>query len=100
MPRGFRRDEPDQGLLSPPPLRDWLPDGRLAFFVSDAIDALDLGAFEARYGTEGPGKQAFDPRMMVKVLACAYATGTFSSRKIVAKLGTAAVDGTRLKAHA
>jgi len=26
-----------------------------AFFVSDAIDAPDPGAFEARYGTEGPG---------------------------------------------
>lgn len=54
--------------------------------MSDAIDALDLSAFEARYGTEGPGKQAFDPRMMVKVLVYAYATGTFSSRKIAAKL--------------
>jgi transposase len=86
MPREFRRYEPDQGLLLPPSLRDWLPEGHLAFFVSDAIDALDLGAFEARYGTEGPGKQAFDPRMMVKVLVYAYATGTFSSRKIAAKL--------------
>ena len=86
MPREFRRYEPDQGFLLPPSLRDWLPEGHLAFFVSDAIDALDLGAFEARYGTEGPGKQAFDPRMMVKVLVYAYATGTFSSRKIAAKL--------------
>jgi transposase len=86
MPREFRSYEPDQGLLLPPSLRDWLPEGHLAFFVSDAIDALDLGAFEARYGTEGPGKQAFDPRMMVKVLVYAYATGTFSSRKIAAKL--------------
>src|SRR3990172_1153396 len=86
MGREFRCYEPDQGLLLPPSLRDWLPEGHLAFFVSDAIDAMDLSAFEARYGTEGPGKQAFDPRMMVKVLVYAYATGTFSSRKIAAKL--------------
>jgi transposase len=86
MPREFRPYEPDQGLLLPPSLRDWLPEDHLAFFISDAIDALDLSAFEARYGDEGPGNQAFDPRMMVKVLVYAYATGTFSSRKIAAKL--------------
>ena len=86
MPREFRPYEPDQGLLLPPSLRDWLPEGHLAFFISDAIDAMDLSAFEARYGDEGPGNQAFDPHMMVKVLVYAYATGTFSSRKIAAKL--------------
>jgi transposase len=86
MPREFRPYEPDQGLLLPPSLRDWLPEDHLAFFISDAIDAMNLEAFEARYGTEGPGKQAFDPRMMAKVLVYAYATGTFSSRKIAAKL--------------
>ena len=86
MPREFRPYEPDQGLLLPPSLRDWLPEGHLAFFISDAIDAMDLSAFEARYGDEGPGNQAFDPRMMVKVLVYAYATGTFSSRKVAAKL--------------
>jgi len=86
MPRHYRRYEPDQTLLLPPSLRDWLPEDHLAFFVSDTIDALDLGALEARYGEEGPGNQAFDPRMMLKVLVYAYATGTFSSRKIATKL--------------
>ena len=86
MPREFRRYEPDQSLLFPPSLRDWLPEEHLAFFVSDTIDALDLGAFDDRYGDAGPGNQAFDPRMMLKVLVYAYATGTFSSRKISAKL--------------
>ena len=86
MPRDFRRYEPDQGLLLPPSLADWLPEDHLAHFVSDAVDAMDLSAFEARYGEEGPGNQAFHPRMMVKVLVYAYATGTFSSRKIAAKL--------------
>ena len=86
MPREYRRYEPDQTLLLPPSLRDWLPEDHLAFFISDAIDAMDLSAFEARYGEEGPGNQAFDPQMMLKVLVYAYATGTFSSRKIAAKL--------------
>jgi len=86
MPRDYRRYDPDQTLLLPPSLRDWLPEDHLSFFLSDAIDAMDLSAFEARYGDEGPGNQAFDPRMMLKVLVYAYATGTFSSRKIAAKL--------------
>jgi len=47
---------------------------------------MDLSAFEARYGNEGPGKQAFYPRMMLKVLVYAYATGTFPARKIAATL--------------
>lgn len=86
MPGEFRPYEPDQGLLLPPSLRDWLPEDHLAFFISDTIDAMDLSAFDAHYGDAGPGNQAFDPCMMVKVLLYAYATGTFSSRKIAAKL--------------
>ena len=47
MPRNYRRYEPDQSLLLPPSLRDWLPEDHLAFFLSDAIDAMELSAFEA-----------------------------------------------------
>ncbi len=94
MPREFRPYEPDQGLLLPPSLSDWLPEGHLAFFISDALDAMDLSAFEARYGNEGPGNQAFDSRMMVKVMVYAYATGTFSSRRIGAG-GSPAIQSLR-----
>ncbi len=66
MPREYRRYEPDQSLLLPPSLRDWLPEEHLAFFLSDTIDALDLSAFDDRYGEAGPGNQAFDPRMMLR----------------------------------
>lgn len=86
MPRNYRRYTPEQSLLLPPSITDWLAEDHLAHFVSDAVDALDLEAFEARYGEDGPGNQAFHPRMMVKVLIYAYATGTFSSRKVAAKL--------------
>jgi len=86
MPRDYRRYDPDQSLMFPPSLRDWLPEDHLAYFLSDTIDALDISAFDARYGDAGPGNQAFDPRMMLKVLVYAYATGTFSSRKIATKL--------------
>ena len=70
----------------PPSLRDWLAEDHLSYFISDAVDAMDLSGFEQRHGTDGPGNQAFDPRMMVKVMIYGYGTGVFSSRKIAAKL--------------
>lgn len=78
--------EPRQQQLLPSALQDWLPEGHLAYFISDTIDALDLGAFHARYAGGGPRNQPFHPTMMVKVLVYAYATGVFSSRKIARKL--------------
>ena len=36
MPTTFRRYEPDQILLLPPDLRDWLPEGHLAHWLSDS----------------------------------------------------------------
>ena len=78
--------EPDQMQLLPEALQEWLPEGHLAHFISDAIDGLDLGAFHARYDKDGPRNQPFHPAMMVKVLVYGYATGVFSSRKIARKL--------------
>ena len=42
MAKTYRPYAPEQDLLLPPSLRDWLPEGHLAFFVSDLIDQLDL----------------------------------------------------------
>jgi transposase len=78
--------EPQQMLLLPEALQEWLPEGHLAHFISDAVDGLDLGAFHARYDKDGPRNQPFHPAMMVKVLVYGYATGVFSSRKIARKL--------------
>lgn len=77
---------PQQQMLLPQALQEWLPEGHLAYFISDAVDGLDLSAFHARYAGGGPRNQPFHPAMMVKVLLYAYATGVFSSRKIARKL--------------
>ncbi|MEM9397502.1 MAG: transposase, partial [Pseudomonadota bacterium] len=86
MPTRFRPYHPDQDLLLPQCLREWLPEDHLAYFISDIIDELDLTPFYARYEGDGRRKSPYDPRLMVKVLVYAYATGTFSSRKIARKL--------------
>lgn len=86
MPASYLPYEPDQDFLLPPSLSEWLPEGHLAYFISDTVDALDLSAFHGRYEKNGPRNQPFHPAMMVKVLLYAYATGVFGSRKIAAKL--------------
>ncbi len=78
--------QPDQSYLLPPSLEEWLPEGHLAYFVSEAVDTLDLSAFHARYAGGGPRNQPFHPAMMVKVLIYGYATGVFSSRKLARRL--------------
>jgi transposase len=86
MPASYLPYQPDQDFLLPPSMREWLPEGHLAYFISDTVDSLDLSAFHARYEKGGPRNQPFDPGMMVKVLIYGYATGVFSSRKIARKL--------------
>jgi transposase/IS5 family transposase len=77
---------PEQQQLLPCALQDWLPQGHLAYFVSDTVDSLNLSAFHARYAAGGSRNQPFHPAMMVKVMVYGYATGVFSSRKIARKL--------------
>ena len=86
MGTSFRPYSPDQELLLPASLNEWLAEGHLAYFISDVVEELDLSAFYARYEGDGRRKSPFDPRMMLKVLIYAYANGVFSSRKIARKL--------------
>ena len=41
----YRPYEPQQEMLLPASLQDWLPKGHLAYFIGDTVDALDLKAF-------------------------------------------------------
>ena len=77
---------PEQSFLLPPSLEEWLPEGHLAYFISETVDALDLSAFHMRYAGGGPRNQPFHPAMMVKLLIYGYSTGVFSSRKLARKL--------------
>ena len=86
MPTTFRPYQPDQGLLLPPDLRDWLPEGHLAHHVSDLVDGLDLTALYAPYEGDGRRRSPYEPRMMLKVLIYGYATGVFSSRGLARRL--------------
>lgn len=86
MGKSYRPYYPDEELLLPPSLREWLPENHLAYFVSDVVDNLDLSAMDAVYGTERRGQPPYDPLMMTKVLVYGYCIGVFSSRRIERRL--------------
>ena len=78
--------DPDQQLLLPAALQEWLPDDHLAYFISDVVDQLDLSSITARYEGERRGGPPYHPRMMVKVLLYGYCIGVASSRRIAQRL--------------
>jgi transposase len=82
MAQNFIACDREQELLLPPSLRDWLPQDHLAWFVLDAVEAMDLEVFFAGYRQDGWGRAAHDPAMMVALLLYAYAIGERSSRRI------------------
>ena len=87
MAKTYRPYVPEQDLLLPPSLRDWLPEDHLAFFVSDLIDQLDLSAITTVYEDEERGYPPYHPVMLTKVLVYAYCVGVFSSRQDPAAVG-------------
>lgn len=82
MDKTFRTYSLDQRLLLPPDMREWLPDGELALFLSDVVDELDLSAIYNAYEHDRRGQPPYHPAMMVKLLLYGYCTGVPSSRKI------------------
>ena len=70
----------------PPSVRDWLPEGHLAFFVLDVVAELDLQDFYGAYRGDGRGGSVYDPAMMLAVLVYAYCTGERSSRRMERRL--------------
>jgi transposase len=83
MGKQFRDCDLNQAYLLPPSLQDWLPEGHLARFVAEVVEALDLSAIYAKYAEgDGRGQAAYDPRMMVRVLIYGYCRGVASSRRM------------------
>lgn len=83
MSRIYLSYDPEQRLLLPPDLREWLPEDHLALFISDVVDELDLSAIVGHYERgDGRGRPPYHPLMMVKLLVYGYCLGKVSSRKL------------------
>ena len=86
MTKTYKTYLPEQDLLLPPSLRDWLPENHLVYCVSDVVDQLDLSAIESVYEEEDRGQPPYHPRMMTKILVYGYCVGVYSSRRIQKRL--------------
>src|SRR5271165_2704265 len=73
----FRPIDRDTGFLMPPSVDEWLPDRHLARFVVEVIAGLDLRAMTGSY--RGSGEASYHPQL---------------------RLGTVALDGTKIHANA
>ncbi|WP_415783307.1 transposase, partial [Alkalicoccus chagannorensis] len=56
----------------------------VAFAVNDLVESIPEQAFEAFYKSHG--RPSYHPKMMMKVILCAYTQSTFSGRKIESML--------------
>ena len=93
MSKTYLPYDPDQQLLLPAALREWLPEDHLAYFISDVVDQLDLSKITVSYEGERRGGPPYNPWMMVKVLLYAYFIGVPSSRRIAARLHETSPSG-------
>ena len=86
MSKTYLPYDPDQQLLLPQALQEWLPEDHLAYFISDIVDQLDLSEIMARYEQERRGGPPYHPLLMVKVLLYGYCVGVASSRRMAQRL--------------
>ena len=86
MSKTYRPYDPEQQLLLPAALQEWLPPDHMVYFISDVVEELDLSVIMARYEGEERGGPPYYPRMLVKVLLYGYCTGVASSRRIARRL--------------
>jgi transposase len=82
MAQRFIACDREQSFLMPPDVREWLPEDHFAWFVLEAVEAMELDAFYGAYRADGRSRPAFDPAMMVALILYAYARGNRSSRAI------------------
>jgi transposase len=82
MAYNFLGGDRDQPFLLPPDLRDWLPEGHLAWFILDVVDQLDLQPFYRAHRDDGHGHPAYDSKLLLGVFLYAYCVGVRSSRQI------------------
>ena len=78
----FKPYQPNQLLLLPPDMRQWLPEDDLSYFIMDVVNELDLSAIYQSYNSSKGGQPPFAPKMMTSLLLYAYCVGIPSSRKI------------------
>lgn len=103
MAKHYLPVERSQPFLLPPSVQEFIPEDDLAWFLIDAVAAMDTTAFHARSRLGGVGRAGYDPDMLLTLLVYAYCLGQRSSRRIealcVRDLGFRVVTGNRVVDH-
>lgn len=76
----FKSYNPNDNLLLPPCLGDYLPQNHPSRVVSAIIDRLDISEIEADY--KGGGTSSYAPSMLLKVIVYAYLNNVYSGRQM------------------
>jgi transposase len=76
----FIQSDPNQALLLPIDLREWVPEDDLCHFVLEAVSHVSVSRFKVN--SRGSGSAQYHPHMMLALLIYCYANGTFGSRRI------------------
>jgi transposase len=71
----FRAPDRRQRYLLPVDMMDWVPSRDIVDWVVDAVELMDLSAFEAEHRVVGSGQAPFAPRVLLAVLIYAYSQG-------------------------
>ncbi|MFC2112127.1 IS1182 family transposase [Bacteroidota bacterium] len=76
----FKDYNPNQMLLLPPSLEEFVPHNHPVRVVNQVVDTIDIDPLLLKY--KGGGCSSYHPRLMLKILIYGYLTNTYSSRKI------------------
>jgi transposase len=64
-------------MLIPVSLKEQLMPGTLEFAIqTHADERMDVSIFDEKYHNDETGQQAYDPRILLKVVLLGYSTGT------------------------
>lgn len=80
----FKEYNQNQILLFPPDISKMVREDHIARIINEVVDRVDISPITRQYSNSG--QNAYHPRMLLKILFYAYATGIRSSRKIAKKL--------------
>jgi hypothetical protein len=107
MSTTFRPYAPDQSLLLPPDVREWLPEGHLVHHVSDLMDGLDLTeedvAFRVLAANNFPQHRTLCEfrRRHLEDFQALFVEVVHLARELgLARLGKLSIDGTKVRANA
>lgn len=76
----YKYYNPNDSLLLPPCLGDYIPENHPSRVVSMIVDNLDIRAVENSYA--GGGTSSYNPRMLLKVIVYSYLNNVYSGRQM------------------